>query len=427
MNVYFEKSIEFLKDLIKIKSVKDEPLKDMPFGKGINDALTFTLNHAKGLGFDTVNYDGYAGDITFSEGNDQDGLAVLCHLDVVPEGDTSLWTYPPYSATEMDGKIFGRGVIDDKGPTALILYILKQLKDEGFVPSRKIKLIVGCDEESGSSCMEYYKKVAKMPRQGFSPDGEFPVIYAEKGIYRLVFKQKKKGRLLKIQGGEKVNMVCDKAYCEIKDLTDDEKQIAQKYNLKIDGNKVFSFGKNAHASTPELGINAIDKLLEFLCEIDLIDKKIHDGLFKDKYKIKELKDHSGNLTMSPDIVENDDENVYISVDVRYPVTYSFEEVSSMFAKIGEITSYENTNPLCVDKNGQFVQSLLNCYRKVTGDYSQPIAIGGGTYAKELTEGVAFGPLRTEGSGPHEINEHIKIQDLKTNYEIYLNAIKELCK
>ena len=399
----------------------------MPFGKGISDVLNYTLNHAKTLGFETINYDGYAGEIIFGEGSDEDGLAILCHLDVVPEGDLSLWTYAPYSATEVDGKIFGRGVIDDKGPTALILYALKELKDSGFIPSRKIKLIVGCDEESGSACMEHYKKVAKMPKQGFSPDGEFPVIYAEKGMYRVAFKQKKSSRLLKVQGGERINIVCDKAFCQIENLTKNEKQIAENFGLKVYEDKVYSFGKSAHASTPELGVNAIDKLLEFVCEIGLTDTKIHDGLFKDVYKIKELKDHSGNLTMSPNVIKSDDENIYISVDVRYPVTYSLEEISSVFEKVGEIVNFKQTKPLCVDKNGKFVQTLLNSYRKITNDYSQPIAIGGGTYAKELVEGVAFGPLRSQGSAPHEVDEFMEIKDLKTNYEIYLDVINELCK
>ncbi len=427
MNDYFEKSLTFLKDLIKIKSVKDVALENMPFGKGINDALTFTLNHAKELGFETINYDGYAGDIIFGEGSDEDGLAILCHLDVVPEGDLSLWEYPPYTATEKDGKIIGRGVVDDKGPTALILYVLKELKDSGFVPSRKIKLIVGCDEESGSACMHYYKKVAKMPKQGFSPDGEFPVIYAEKGIYRLTFKQKKQKRLLKVEGGEKINIVCDKAFCEIDNITNSETEIAKSYGLKVDGNKVYSFGKGAHGSTPELGVNAIDKLLEFLTKINLVDESLHNGLFKDCYKIKNLNDHSGNLTMSPDIIKSDDEYVYLSVDVRYPVTYSFEEISSNFKKVGEIISYSHTNPLCVDKNGKFVQTLLSCYRQITCDFSEPIAIGGGTYAKELLEGVAFGPLRSQGSAPHEANEFMYISDLKINYDVYFNTIKNLCK
>ncbi|MBQ9782183.1 MAG: Sapep family Mn(2+)-dependent dipeptidase [Clostridia bacterium] len=427
MSKYFDSSVEFLKDLVKIKSVKAEPLKDMPFGKGINDALLFTLNHAKSLGFEIKNIDGYAGEIIFGDGKDEDGLAILCHLDVVPEGNASLWTYPPYSATTVGERIYGRGVLDNKGSTALCLYALKELKENGFTPSRKIKLIVGLDEESGSACMAYYKKVAVMPKEGFSPDGEFPVIYAEKGIYRLTFKVKKHSRILQIQGGEKINVVCDKAFCQVENLTEKEKQIAKNLGLKTDGDKVYSYGKNAHASTPDLGENAIDKLVEFLCAIGLQDKKIHDGLFKDEYKIKELQDHSGKLTMSPDIISCDDEFIYISVDVRYPVTFTFEEISNKFSKIGEICSYEHTNPLCVDKNGKFVQTLLSCYREVTGDYSEPIAIGGGTYAKELALGVAFGPLCSKGSGPHTIDEFMDVKDLKTNYDIYLKAIKRLCE
>jgi succinyl-diaminopimelate desuccinylase len=187
MNDYFANALSVLKDWIKIKSVKSKPTKNAPFGKGVSKMLSKALSDAENLGFETKNYDGFIGEVVFGSGNDRDGLAVLCHLDVVPEGDLSLWSVSPYSAVEKDGYLYGRGVVDDKGAAALCLFALKELKDEGFVPSRKIKLILGCDEESGWGCIDHYNEVAVMPKIGFSPDGEFPVTYAEKGIYHIKY------------------------------------------------------------------------------------------------------------------------------------------------------------------------------------------------------------------------------------------------
>ena len=344
MDKHFNESIEFLKQLLKIKSVYSTPLKDMPFGQGVYDALNFTLNKAKSLGFETINYQNYVGEVIFGKGNDEDGLAILCHLDVVPEGDESLWTYPPYSGTEVDGKIYSRGVIDNKGPTAICLYALKQLKDEGFIPNRKIKLILGCNEESGFLCMKHYNKVAKAPIEGFVPDGHFPVIYAEKGILNYTLKAKKDKRLLKVSGGSAINIVCDFVECEIDNLTDFEIETAKKYNLKVEGNKVYSYGKNAHASTPDEGENALDKMTKFLGEVNLISTDVHNGLFKDCYKLKQLNDHSGYLTMSPDIVKNDDDYIYIEVDVRYPVSVDAKYLINTINKLGIVEINVNKAP-----------------------------------------------------------------------------------
>ena len=426
MDKHFNESIEFLKQLLKIKSVYSTPLKDMPFGQGVYDALNFTLNKAKSLGFETINYQNYVGEVIFGKGNDEDGLAILCHLDVVPEGDESLWTYPPYSGTEVDGKIYSRGVIDNKGPTAICLYALKQLKDEGFIPNRKIKLILGCNEESGFLCMKHYNKVAKAPIEGFVPDGHFPVIYAEKGILNYTLKAKKDKRLLKVSGGSAINIVCDFVECEIDNLTDFEIETAKKYNLKVEGNKVYSYGKNAHASTPDEGENALDKMTKFLGEVNLISTDVHNGLFKDCYKLKQLNDHSGYLTMSPDIVKSDDDYIYIEVDVRYPVSVDAKYLINTINKLGIVEINVNKAPHYVDKDSDIIKKLLKCYREVTGDYSEPIAMGGGTYAKTLKQGVAYGPIYSQGTGAHIVNEFEEIKDFKTTYEIYYKAIKKLC-
>ena len=154
MNKYFNTALSVLKDWIKIKSVKSQEKDGAPFGVGVKKMLEKALADARSLGFETKNYDNFIGEVIFGDGCDEDGFAVLCHLDVVPEGDLSSWLVPPYSADIVDGYLYGRGVVDDKGAAAICLFALKELKDEGFVPSKKIKLIFGCDEESGWGCID---------------------------------------------------------------------------------------------------------------------------------------------------------------------------------------------------------------------------------------------------------------------------------
>ena len=177
MTYLLKQTIESISESIRFDSSLSSPAADMPFGKGAADCLKHFLDRAAALGFETHNYDNYVGEVIFGSG---EPFAVLAHLDVVPAG--SGWTRDPFGGEIEDGRIWGRGAMDDKGPAFCALYAMKALKDEGFVPARTIKLIVGCNEENGWACIDHYKKVATMPEVGFSPDGGFPVIYAEKGI-----------------------------------------------------------------------------------------------------------------------------------------------------------------------------------------------------------------------------------------------------
>jgi succinyl-diaminopimelate desuccinylase len=370
--------------------------------------LSKALLDAESLGFETKNYDGYVGEVVFGNGNDRDGLAVLCHLDVVPEGDLSLWSVPPYSAVEKDGYLYGRGVVDDKGAAVLCLFALKELKDEGFVPSKKIKLILGLDEESGWGCIDHYNKVAVMPKLGFSPDGDFPVIYAEKGIYHVKYFFPTTSRVINVFGGDRINVVCDKV------------------SLTLDG-KSYSFsGVSAHGSTPEKGDNAIKKALKFLVLENCFSEEDYENLFSGRLFEKFI-DESGILTFSPNVIRSVKGGVEISVDIRYPVHYSLEEVDKTLKKIGEYEVIEHKSPLYADKNGMLVQTLKAVYDKHTKSDGVLQTTGGGTYARALENGVAFGPALSDEVCCHVPNERIKIEDLKTCYFIYKDAIKELSK
>ncbi|MBP5177017.1 MAG: Sapep family Mn(2+)-dependent dipeptidase, partial [Clostridia bacterium] len=174
-------------ELLSIESVKGTPLDGAPFGYGVKKALDYTLDLAKSFGFETKNYDGFVGEVTFGSGKP---FAVLCHLDVVPAGNENAWISPPFKPEIRDGNLYCRGVLDDKCGAICSLFALKRLKDEGARPTRQIKLILGCDEESGWGCIDHYLEKAVMPEDGISPDADFPVIYAEKGIVHAKFRLK---------------------------------------------------------------------------------------------------------------------------------------------------------------------------------------------------------------------------------------------
>ncbi len=409
MDKYFSNAISVLKDWIKIKSTKSESTQGAPFGENIKIMLEKALADARALGFETKNYDNYIGEVIFGEGDDYDGLAVLCHLDVVPEGDLSLWSVEPYGAVEKDGYLFGRGVVDDKSSAVICLFALKQLKDEGFVPSKKIKLIFGCDEESGWGCIDHYEKAAVMPKVGFSPDADFPVLYAEKGIYHVKFTFPTGSRVKNISGGERVNVVCDKCAVSL-----------------ADGENVLFSGVSAHGSTPELGDNAIKKALSYLAEKDCFSEKLVNLLF-DGSLFSDFVDESGRLTFSPNVIKVNGDKIELSVDIRYPVHSKIEDINEKLNEIGEFTVLEHKKPLYADKDGWLVKTLSKVYEKHTGVKAVAQTTGGGTYARALENGVAFGPVFDGGAVCHVPNEKIKIEDLKKCYLIYKDAIKELSK
>ncbi len=421
----FEKMKESLKALIAFPSVQEEASENKPFGEGVYNALNYFLTLAQSFGFKTINYDNYIGEVDFGEGKTEaDEIAVLAHLDVVPAGDLSAWKYPPFEATEIDGKIYGRGATDDKGPAMVCLYCLKELKDEGFVPNKKIRLILGCNEETGWKCIEHFKQVSRFPDYGFSPDGDFPVIYAEKGILHAKFAFKRLSDELKeLCGGERINVVCDK--CEA--VSPLNRDLAEQCGVVEEEGKLVARGVSAHGSTPEKGVNAILKMVKYLEGVGVIDGRIREYLFEDKMGLKELKDETGNLTMSPDIIELCGDEIKVSVDFRYPSLLDGEKLVEALKLIAPVEILSHQKPLFNDKEGYLITTLLNVYNEETGETSEPIAIGGGTYARALKYGAAFGPESGEDCRIHQPNEFVSIENLKLQFRIYKKAIKELSK
>ncbi|MBR7185900.1 MAG: Sapep family Mn(2+)-dependent dipeptidase [Clostridia bacterium] len=421
MKEYLASTVRSISESIRFDSSRQKKARKAPFGKGALECLQHFLALAQGMGFTVHNYDGYVGDVEFGEG--KESFAILCHLDVVPAGNG--WTKDPFGGVVSEGKIWGRGAVDDKGPAICCLYALKALKDEGFIPSKKIKLIVGCNEETGWACIDHYKEVAVLPETGFSPDADFPVIYAEKGILhvRLHF-HLKKAPFSFLQGGSSSNMVCD--LCEATPRTMNVSR-ANALGLEVSKKKIVARGKSAHGSTPEQGTNAILPILKYFEEKHEVVRNAIACLFDDVHGIKNLKDETGNLTISPNIVKYRKHDLQITCDIRYPATMSANDVHEVLKKFGvQYETLHHQEPIMCDKKSPLIQTMLAVYEECTGKKAEPIAIGGGTYARALKHGVAFGPeMAGDEAVVHQADEYITIERVELLLNIYRKAIKRL--
>ncbi len=440
MEKYFDEIVAQTARLIQFDSSLQPAEGNYPFGKETGECLEYFLSLAESMGFETRNYDNYIGEVLFGEGEE---FAILAHLDVVPAG--SGWKYPPFggvindepSAGGMLGKkIWGRGAMDDKAPAVVCLYALKALKDEGVIPNRKFKLILGCNEEAGWKCIEHYEKVATLPKEGFTPDANFPVIYAEKGILQFTAHFPiENPPFTALWGGERVNMVCDHVNAI---LTRKGAEGLVYYENPIDGtrlsydnttNIVDGYGKSAHGSKPDSGANALQALLYFLALQNEDCKRAYACLFEDNAGLKALQDETGALTMSPDVVTFKNGQLSVSVDIRYPATYPLESVLEKINGWGveyEIDSHKAA--LYNDPNGKLIQTLMGAYTKVTGDAPAPTAIGGGTYARALMQGCGFGPqLMSQEETIHQPNEYVTFDMLRLMSDIYYEAVKSIAQ
>lgn len=416
----FEKD---LRELIACKSVKTAKDGAMPFGKGVFSALDAFLKIAKNMGFNVRNYDNYMGEIDYGDGEE---IGVIGHVDVVPVG--SGWNTDPFCLTEKDGVYYGRGTSDDKGPMLVTLYALKALKDSGLPCNKKIRFFVGTDEETAWEDVEYYKREHAFPKYGFSPDGKFPVVYAEKEMLHLTFTIPKLKNFTEVSGGTVFNAVCGK--CTAKSLIPVDESSAKRHGIKVNSDGLLeSVGVSCHASVPEQGKNAILPMFEYFAECGENVRNVIDCLFKDKYGVKDLENEQGKVTFSPDIIKETEKGIEITCDCRIPAPLKSEDLLPLFDKFGiEYTYEKHRGSLLTDKNGEFIQTLLRSYNRTTGENGKPISMGGGTFAYVFEQGCAFGPeFEGEKTCDHEANEFISKEKLASLYEIYKEALFELVK
>ena len=420
MEKYLNDTVKTIQELIRIDSTNQPAEEGMPFGKGAARALQAFLSCAAAMGFETRNYDNYVGEVLFGEG---EPFAILAHLDVVPAG--SGWTHAPFGGEIENGKLYGRGAMDDKGPAVVCLYALKALKDEGFQPRKTIKLIVGCNEECGWGCIDHYKQCAEMPKVGFTPDADFPVIYAEKGILHVKFYfPVENAPFTALYGGKGVNMVCDEAFAQC-----DKTEGAERYSLRVEDDLLVSRGVSAHGSTPEKGKNALEPLFAYFARTNEDMRRAHEILFEDIFGLKNFADETGRLTMSPDVANYGDGILSVCVDIRYPATLPLQAVLDVLNKTGvRYEEIHHQSALFNPKDSFLIQTLQRVYNEATGERAEPIAIGGGTYARALECGAGFGPqLCGEPVTIHQKDEYISIPHVKFLLNLYRRAVEELTK
>ncbi len=431
--------IEALSALIRIPSVLAEGEDSPPFGKSIDDALRLTLKIAEDLGFRvTYGPDGYYG---FAEIGQGDGLvAVLGHIDVMPPGDLNLWETGPYEPVEREGKLFGRGAKDDKGPALAALFAAKALMDADVDFKKRLRLIIGTDEESLWRGMKLYNQREEQAELGFTPDAEFPLVYAEKGLLQFTLACPNRGDL-KFEGGSSFNAVPDHIFYS----GDDEDALAAQldvfgfaYERTSTGIKVV--GRAAHAMSTEDGINAIARLclaLDAMGRESNAVRFVVDMLGEDPYGtgiFGAIEDEpSGRLKCNVGKIKLGEEEK-LSIDIRIPVTIAKDRIVDKLLNAAEKYNFTYTErdwlePLYLPKNHPLIKTLLRVYQEETGDMeSEPISSGGATYARTMENCVAFGPdFPGVRSVEHQPNEHIVLAEMYRAMSIYAQAIFSLTR
>lgn len=452
---YREDMIQSLEELVSIPSVinLENAGEGAPFGLEIRSALDGLMKLAGELGFETRDYDGYAAAVDF--GTEGKEVGILSHIDVVPPGNG--WTKNPFVPEIVNGKMYGRGTIDDKGPLVASLYAMKAVKESGLPIRNRVRHIIGCDEETGHRCIKYYLTKEKGPDLGFSPDGMFSVIHAEKGILRFRIQTNRKLPdtkelcVIRIAGGTVVNAVPNIAEVSLGGPREQLEEVQKEFQIKaaegsaeMEGDVLhLTFpGVSAHAMQPWLGENAILSMIRFLKELAFGDPKTReyfqnlDILFGDGWEGRNLgvacQDQlSGRLSMNLGILNVEGENTELKVDVRCPVHIDLDTVWKTICltceKYGFQPEYwQKRPPLYVPKDARLVQTLLDVYEDVTGKREEAITIGGGTYCRDVENFVSFGPVFPgEPELAHEADEFIDLDQMVECARLYAQALYRL--
>lgn len=442
--------IRSLQEGLRIPSVQTEALPDAPYGIHVRKSLEHFLAEAQALGFRTENVDYHLGWCEYGSGDEM--VAVLGHLDVVPAGDG--WTCDPFGGEIRDGKIWGRGTTDDKGPCFAALYALVALRDSGLPIRRRIRLIFGCNEETGSADVKYYlSQGGEIPVMGFTPDGEYPVINGEKGIinatFSIPYKQSGDVILLEMNGGTAPNVVPAAAWARIGCTQKTAESLASvqipKVSFRVEdyGLYVEAEGLSAHGSTPELGENAIGRLLIALQQLPLSDEIAAAIRFLATTLGMETNgasagiglydEVSGGLTLNLGTATADEGKLSLKINYRYPVTKEYADcgpvLNKAFTDAGfNLDSEVHKAKLYIPGDSELVRTLLKVYEEQTGLVGKPKCIGGGTYAKMLPNTLAFGPIFPgEEIREHKPDEYISIDSLVKNTQIIAAAMYEMAK
>ncbi len=440
VDFYKDDIINNISKSIQIPSVIDEDDKNFPFGEQIDICLKETLSLCENLGFKTYYKDGYYGYAEVGEGDEL--IGILCHLDVVPEGDTKEWKVPPFSGTVLDNKIYGRGAQDDKGPAIASIYAVKSLMDLGIEFNKRVRFIFGTDEENLWRCIKKYVENEEIPSYGFTPDSVFPPINAEKGLLQVFLTSKNKTNL-KLNLGNALNSVPDKAFyngCDLEELKEELERLNFEYENLEEGINVIGKAFHSQSCDKKEAINAISRLSIALynigntCDtISFIANVIGEDANANNIIRNCFDDVSGKLTFNIARLNIDENSQTIGVDIRYPVTLEKEVLINALNKVCneynlELKEYDYLKPIYVPEDNFLVKTLLKVFEEETNIKGKPLSSGGATYARALDNFVAFGPtFENSNKTAHQANEHIEIDDLMKATNIYALSVYELLK
>ncbi|MBE6758378.1 MAG: M20 family metallopeptidase [Ruminococcaceae bacterium] len=429
--------------LVRIDSVGAAPQNGHPFGDGVAAALDEALAIAKEWGLATCNHEYYVGTVQLGEGEPR--LGVLCHLDTVPFGEG--WTFDPLGAVITDGKMYGRGTTDDKGPVAATLFALRALKECGMTPPVACRAVLGGDEETGSTDMEYYQTKEAFPPYLFSPDGSYPLINTEKGRVQLtVSAPMTDPRLLWARGGVALNAVPTEAVaclCAVETATIREAAAKAGHAVTVtdtaEGVTVTAHGAAAHGSTPEKGENAVTALLEVLAALGVGGDAVKAAA--KKFPFAEYGGESagaacsdapsGALTLALTCLSIEEGQFIGKADIRFPVSFTVADIEAKL-HTGLDAAFGVTCDNCVEghhvpEDSPFVQTLLKVYEQETGEKGYGLAIGGGTYVHGIPNGVAFGvEFPDVDNRIHGADEFIGVDELMKDARLIARAIAAVC-
>ncbi|WP_165005859.1 MULTISPECIES: M20 family metallopeptidase [unclassified Enterococcus] len=436
---HHEQALESLNELIRIPSVLDEADagEGHPFGKKVIEALDKVLEISEGLGFKTFkDPEGYYG---YSEiGSGDELFGILCHMDVVPAGDENNWETKPFDPTVKDGWLIGRGSQDDKGPSIAAMYAVKALMDAGVEFKTRIRFIFGTDEENLWRCLEKYNEKEEGITQGFAPDAEFPLIYAEKGLLQAYLTGPGTSDF-SVKAGGALNVVPDAAPYAGEKLAEVKESLTKHgFDFEDKGDSIVVLGKSIHAKDAAEGVNAISRLAIALSDvfdfapIDFLGKLVQENATGEQVVGKTVDEQSGELTMNFASLEITPEQTKIGVDMRIPVTLKKEDLVEKLtetAKKYELTyeEFDFLDSLYVPLDSELVKNLLGTYRDITGDMTEPFVSGGATFARTMNQCVAFGAMFPDTPDfMHQANERWELSSMYKAMEIYAEAVYRLC-
>lgn len=437
-NKYKEDMLSALAELIAIPSVKSAPLPNMPYGKECYNALMYVKNLAHDLGFEAENLEGHMCCVSYGSGDET--LAILTHIDVVPAGEG--WNTNPFTAVFTDGRIIGRGAVDDKGGAIASLYALYAIKELGIKTNKKIKLFFGCDEESGWGDIDYYKAHYPDPEYMITPDAGFPMINREKGLLHVdISNTSTDDSLIKsLHSGSRPNIVPNKAECIV---AIDKAQVSaavpkSEASFSIeevpDGTLIKTEGRASHGSHPEGGINALSALIKLLYNLPLkngaadtmvkaLYELIGDGWYGEKMGISQQDNLVGKLTVNLGAMTADTAAAQAKIDIRTPIATDLDSLLNQLAdkfspyKISVFEGHKQPSHY-VAEDSFIVTQLKKAYEACFNKKCECLPCAGATYARAFKSGIAFGPCDINAErgehGPNEfimIDEFIKLADV----------------